>query len=55
MAQPEGTISLRWFSVVNGHNHHKDPKGMIGSLFLTHPLERSIHEITLKVTWVPGG
>ena len=54
MAKPEGTISLRWFSVVNGHNHHKDLRGMIGSVLWTHRLGRSIREITLWVTWVPG-
>ena len=54
MAKPEGTISLKWFLVVNGHNHHKDLKRMIGSMLLTHPLGRSVREITLNVTWVLG-
>ena len=54
MAKPEGTISLKWFLVVNGYNHHKDSKGMIEFVFLTHPLGRSVREITLKITWVPG-
>ena len=54
MAKSEGIISLRWFSAVNEYNHHKDPKEMIGSMFLAHPLGRSNLEITLKVTWVLG-
>ena len=30
--------------MVNEYNHHKDPKGMIGFVFLTHPLGHSARE-----------